>query len=427
MFWQKIRKRGILLTVIIFVISGNSYLFSQDKYLLKQSSSFRNKYNVSDTAINKKKDSIYKEIHPQDASDETGFFVFNKDTTASLRIFASIRIFGAYDFNGLKGGTSFSLSSIPIGSDTKNENSFFLSANLTKFGLEAKFKKIIGLLMKIEADFNSTNKNLRIRHAFGMSKFLLVGQTWSIFSDVASIPTTVDTDGPPTAVSTRTVQVKYFNIFKNWFYSVGVESPNPTVEIPDSLLLEPVSQSFPDFAGKTGLTGKWGRLQLAAILRSITVRNFDGSLAVKSGYGILLSDLFKLGKGFEIMSQALYGAGISSLMNLSGSSATDVILNPSTGNYELNTSYGGFVSFSKSFLHQNNLILTLTYGQVNIVEEDIQPDDYFSRGQYLTASMFWNTDLGFRIGLEYELGYARNKNGESGNANRLAFTTYYDF
>jgi hypothetical protein len=337
-------------------------------------------------------------------------------------------VFGAYDFNGLKGGTSFALSSIPIGSDNKNENSFFMTANLTRLGLEAKFKAIVGLLMKIEADFNSSDNNFRIRHAYGRSRNVLIGQTWSIFSDVTSIPATVDIDGPPTAVKSRTVQARYLGeLGANCLFSVGIESPNPNVEVPDSLLLEPVSQSYPDVAGRISLSGKWGRVQLASILRSITVRNFDGSLGVKSGYGILLSDNFNLGKGFSIMSQALYGDGISSLMNLSGNSATDVILNPVSGTYELNTAYGGFVSLSKGFLNKHNLILTFNYGLVKVVEEGIQPDDYFSLGQYATASLFWNTILGFRIGIEYEFGYAKDKKGESGVANRFAFTSYYDF
>jgi hypothetical protein len=209
-------------------------------------------------------------------------------------------------------------------------------------------------------------------------------------------------------------------------FALSVESPDPSVDVPDSLLLEPVTQSYPDLAGRINTTGKWGRLQLAGILRSMTVRNLDGDLGIKTGYGFLLSNLFNLGKGFQIMSQALYGAGISSYLNVSSNAASDVILNPVTGVYEINDAYGGFISFAKSFL-KDDLAFTLTYGLVKFIKTDIQPDTYFNAGQYATANAFWNSRFGFRIGLEYEFGHAKNKQGEEGTANRFAFTTYFDF
>ena len=74
-------------------------------------------YGKTDTVIKKKgfKDTLsIKDKLPQDAPDSTGFFIETKNGESNLRIYASIRLYGAYDFNGLKGGSSFSINEIPF-------------------------------------------------------------------------------------------------------------------------------------------------------------------------------------------------------------------------------------------------------------------------------------------------------------------------
>ncbi len=197
----------IVLLLIVFKITLS---YSQQDTALTHS---KNSGIKKDTLVKKisARDSLSADRHPQDSPDSSGFFVESKNGKSNLRIYASIRLFGAYDFNGLKGGTSFSVNKIPVGSENKNEPNFFMTANLTRFGVESNVQTGVGKVnMKLETDFATDGNHLRLRFAYGSTNFILGGQAWTVFSDNRSIPNTVDADGPPTAVLLRSVQIRLF-------------------------------------------------------------------------------------------------------------------------------------------------------------------------------------------------------------------------
>jgi hypothetical protein len=126
------------------------------------------------------------------------------------------------------------------------------------------------------------------------------------------------------------------------------------------------------------------------------------------------------------MYQALIGRGITSFLKLSQDNTSDIILNPLTGEYEMLGSYGGFIALTKDF-PKINITASFIFGTVNMINKDFEPENAFSSGNYLSANVFWFSIFGFRMGGEYNFGYSTNKKGESGTANRFAFTFYYDF
>lgn len=417
----------IYISVCIFISLGLSSLPAQTDTLIKPSDTVAVKRDIK-IQEPLPKDSVKTEKHPQDSQEDRGFYIQSRDSTSDLRIYGSIRIFGAYDINGLRGGTSFSISNIPTGSANKNEKSFFMTANLTRFGMEANYMTTFSpVFMKLEMDFNSDGNRLRLRHAYGSADFILAGQTWTVFSDLNSVPNTVDIDGPPTGIGLRSVQIRYFREFQGgWKLKGSIESPNININIPDSLNIDPPTQVIPDIAASLSRKITDGHLQLAGILRSISVRNLSGDLDFVTGYGGLFSGRFYVIKNFSVMFQALAGKGITSFLNLSRNNSIDVLFNPFSGGYELAHSYGGFITLIKLF-PLVNITASLTYGTVNIKEKDYQPENTFTSGNYLSLNGFWFTKFGFRAGVEYNLGYSRNKKGESGTANRFGFTFYYDF
>lgn len=407
-----------------------------DSTILKSDSAQRNIKKDSVNLKSKKeihaksqKDTVLaKDIHPQDSPDKTGFFIESKDKKSNLRILGSIRLFGSYDFNGLKGGTSFAISDIPTGTEKNNEKTFFLTANISRLGLESNLNSKIGkTFMRIEADFNGNGNEFRIRHAYGQGGFLLAGQTWTVFSDVQTTPITVDLEGPPTAVTLRTVQIRYYTDFGNdLYFKASIEAPNVSIVIPDSLTLEPVSQRFPDLAVNLKKDLQYFDVSLAGVFKSISVRNISGDLESLKGGGGLISGNVKVVKDTKVNFQILYGFGISSYLNISNNNTVDVILNSQNGKYELMGSYGGFISLGKS-LFNKILDVNIIYGQVNFLMKDYFDANTFKNGQYFALNTFLTSGLGFRIGAEYTYGFKKTKDNSSGNANRAAFTFYYTF
>lgn len=377
-----------------------------------------------------KRDSlISKDRHPQDSPENSGIFVESKDKKTKVRFYGSVRLFGSMDFNGLQGGTGFSISDIPVGDESNNEKTFYMTANITRIGMETGHITKFGTVkMKIETDFNGGNgSQYRIRQAYIQTKYLIAGQTWTGFSDIETLPITVDIDGPPTAVSLRTVQIKYYLDFKpGWRFRASIESPGTSVFIPDTISVDEVTQNYPAVAVNIKKDWKAVSLKLAALINPISVRNLDGERESLFGGGALLSGNFVIAKDINFVFQGLLGKGIASFMKVSENNAFDVIFNPTDNQYQLTRCYGGFVALNKTIGH-SRFDINFVYGMVNFKMEDYFAGNTFKFGQYIALNTFFSTFEGLKLGVEYTYGYSENKNEQTGNANRFAFTMYYDF
>lgn len=369
-----------------------------------------------------------KDIHPQDSPESSGLIITSKNKKLSIRLYGSARVYGSYDFNGLQGGTGFNLSDIPVDQELNNNETFYMTANVTRLGLDVKNKTIVGnTLIKIETDFNGTDNKFRIRHAYGQTKHFIIGQTWTNFSDIETLPLTVDVDGPPTAVTLRTVLIKYYLDFKpGWRFRASIESPSVVIYIPDTVSVEAVTQNYP--AAATNIKKDWEAVQIkaAGIINPISVRNLSGERGSLLGMGALLSINANISAFSSLKFQGIYGNGIASFLNLADNSAFDVVLNPNDGAYQLTTCYGGYLAYNLSLFKQF-LDMDIVYGLVKLNMEDYFPDDSFNAGQYIAINGFFSTPEGFRLGVEYTYGFKKTKDGSNGDANRFAFTFYYDF
>jgi hypothetical protein len=367
------------------------------------------------------------DVHPQDSPEDRGFLIITGDRKATLRIRGSIRLNGIYDFDGLQSRSTFSTYDIPVGEDLATEPRFYMGANQTRLGIEANRETSLGeAFLKIEGDFRGPGNSFRLRHAYGRLRKIIGGQTWSTFSDVSTLPTTVDLDGPNSAVAERTVQIRYTDeISDDWSWSLAIESPKPEIERPDTLILEPTFQSFPDVAGRLRTQGKWGHLQLAAIVVSITVKDEEGKLNYLAGGGGLLSGRLSISENNELLFQAVGGSAISRFITALAGKGLDVVYNPETQQFETVLSGGGFVSLGHRW--KANAVSYLTAGVIGVENMDFQPDNAFRSSGYISGNLFWETTPGTRLGLEYSYGERVNKNGASGTAQRFSFCFYYDF
>lgn len=407
-----------VLISLLLIVSNSVY--SQSEKTIKDSVNQKVKRSV-DTLRS-------KDIHPQDSPENSGLIIHSNDNKLSMRFYGSARVYGSYDFNGLQGGTGFNISEIPVDEEIKNEETFYMTANVTRLGLEVKRKTIVGnTLIKVETDFNGTDNKFRIRHAYGQTSHFIIGQTWTNFSDIETLPLTVDVDGPPTAVTVRNVLIKYYLDFKpGWRFRVSIESPSIVIYIPDSLSLEAVTQNYPALA--TNIKKDWKAVQIkaAGIINPISVRNFDGDREALLGRGALLSINTNVSESSSIKFQGIYGNGIASFLNLADNSAFDVVLDPNDGDYQLTTCYGGFLAYNLNIINKY-LDMDIVYGLVKLNMEDYFPENSFKAGQYIAVNGFFSYPEQVKLGVEYTYGFKKTKDGKTGDANRFAFTFYYDF
>ena len=370
-----------------------------------------------------------EEAHPQDAPVDRGFLIRTSDGSAELRLLGSIRLTALFDFNGLQTTSSFNTYAIPVGEENVDERRFEMNAQETRLGVEVTRRTGLGdIFVKVETDFLGSSGTLRLRHAYGTFMGFLFGQTWSTFGDPTSIPLTVDLDGPNSSVSTRTVQIRYNSqIDSALTWAAAIESPSLEVSIPDSLGLDPPFQSFPDIIARIRQGGTWGHLQLAGILRSITMRNPTGELDALTGMGFLVSGRFFLGgeRPHRILYQLDAGKGISRFITALSGEDLDLVYNPATQSFDLTSSVGTYVSYAREWTP--SLMSYFTVGWISLGNIQDRPDDAFKQSMYVSANLFWDPAPGLRLGGEYSWGRRENKDGAYGTANRISAVLRYDF
>lgn len=370
-----------------------------------------------------------KEAHPQDSPVDRGFLLRTLDGKAELRIRGSVRLNGVLDLNGLQSQSTFNTFKIPVGDENQEKARFTMTARQTRLGFEASKKAEFGeLFAKVEADFAGSGDVMRLRHAYGTINRFLFGQTWSTFGDLTSIPLTVDLDGPNSSVSERTAQVRYGDTFtEGLIWDAAVESPSVEVTIPDSIKADQPYPSFPDIVFRTRYFGEWGHLQIATVLRSITVTKVSGDIEPRMGYGFLLSGRMYLDGStpHRVLYQALWGKGIARYIGALAGEGLDVIYDPVTLEPYLTPVSGGYVSYAREWTP--DLLMYITAGLLRSTDLSHLPDDGFRNSHYVSANLFWDVSAGTRVGVEYSWGRRENKDGAYGVANRFSFVAQYDF
>jgi hypothetical protein len=384
--------------------------------------------------INIKSDSVtvdttyLEDIHPQDISDKAGYVIENLGKWGSLRIYGSMRLNGAYDLNGLTNTNSFSTYDIPVGDDAGNQRRFSMAPYQTRLGIEIKRSGLLNnFRIKIETDFLGANNGLRLRHAFIETGNFIIGQTWSTFTDVNSVPQTVDVDGPNSSVQLRTVRIRYADrlLQSNLRYIVSLEAPDPEVAETDSLSNRIPAQYFPDIAGQLVRNFDFGYLSFATILRGITVLDTSGSSEQIMGYGFLLAGVYNIDEENKFLFQGVYGAAISRYITALKGKGMDLVYNPNTNLFEATKSFGLLLSYSHKW--RDDISSAFTVGMVGILNKDYEPADAFSQSWYYSGNVFWNALLGVRLGLEIAQGRRINKDDSFGRATRIGFIFYADF
>jgi len=146
-----------------------------------------------------------------------------------VRLLGSVRINGFYDFNAMTNTEGFKPFDIPVGAEKIDGlNGAYIGARQSRFGIEGTANTKVGSIRTyIEVDFASTTYSyLRLRHAFAEWNFWKMGFTWTTFMDNASLPTTVDFEGPNSALSKRHGVVRFERkLRENNIFGVSVESP----------------------------------------------------------------------------------------------------------------------------------------------------------------------------------------------------------
>ena len=318
-----------------------------------------------------------------------------------------------------------------------------ISVRQSRFGVQAS-QDIGGkdLFVKFEFDLFGTGVDagqttFRLRHAYGSWGPFLFGQTNSVFMDADIFPNVIDYWGPTGMVFLRNPQIRY--TYKQGPNEVAVAIEHPSNDVDPGTLreIDPTlgavqgDEKMPDFTAHYRYDGGWGHIQVAGILRRV---GFDtpgtpgnepnGS---QLGWGVNVTSNIKPTKNDVIHLGFVYGHGIASYMNdggvdlAPGGVASDI----STVHAEAEPLWGVTAYLD----HKWNSAFTssIGYSRTEVDNSSLQAASAYRTGQYASVNLLWAPDKHLLFGGEFLWGQREDKDGATGDDNRIQFSAHYSF
>ena len=360
-----------------------------------------------------------------DIASDRGIFILSADRKLQLRILGSVRANFNYTDQDMLDHQTFNPFEVPTNFDNLTPN-FFAGLEQTRLGFEVTrhTKNQQDIFIRIEGDFNNSSSSFRIRHAYGQYRNLLVGQTWSLFSNVNYLSAFVSNKGPVGRIGSRTPQIRYSWSFQtNMILSGAIEYAFENSNIPDSL--GTALQVIPDFTGRYVFAKDKYTLRVAGIIRTLSGRTDSSDISYSIGFGGSFAAKSKLKKNGEIYFSVTYGIAISNYIDTWTGQNQDLAFNEATQTFEGLVSLSGYIAYSHELPKNFSASLGIGVGKIN--NRDYQPNISFNKSYNALLSLFWVPLEGARLGLEYANGQRLDKDGNRGIANRVSLILYYDF
>ena len=314
-------------------------------------------------------------------------------------------------------------SSVNYNNGVKQSRIFFKTTTDTDIGDVGTY---------IEIDFQggggnervSSSFNPRLRHAFMTFQDFTIGQTWSTFFNVGTLPENLDFVGPVGTIFERQPQIRYSP--GNWDFAL--ENPESTVYDNADDATSYDDNRMPDMVARYNIPVDAGSLSIAAMGREIAYKDATQNLGDASresayGYGVSLAAKIPVGDdGSDIRAQLNGGNAMGRYMSLNGFRAAQIEAN---GDIELIDQMGGFVSYRHIWSPQWRSNLTLSHSEADNPDavDGGAAKSYSSTHANLIYSPISNLDLGGEIiWADKEL-----ENESNGELHRLQFTDKLGF
>jgi hypothetical protein len=352
-----------------------------------------------------------------------------EESKYKIKFMGSLRTNAYYDFTGMPSTEGFMPYDIPVGEESIDGlSSVYAGARQSRIGIEGDANTRVGKIKTyIEVDFASRSESLlRLRHAYAEWNFFKIGYSWSTFMDNASLPTTVDFEGPNSSLNKRHGIIRYERKFgKSSIAGISLESPQTDYFNPaDTLIQDKNKQSNFDIAGRYKFFNKLGHVQIAGIFRRIQYLN-QTKMDVMYGWGILLSTNLAFNEKNIVSGQFSVGQGIANYYVGFVDRQLDAVYDPLLMKMTLKAIQGGFLSYT--YILNPSWRFSLTGGTSYIKDKDFETEDTFRSSQYFAANAFFNPIETIRLGFEVTTGSRTNLDMQKGNSTRISFLASFDF
>lgn len=347
---------------------------------------------------------------------EGGLIIFGRDV--AMKIGGYVKADFIYDFDPIDSTDSFDTTTIPVGAPHRTNARFH--ARQTRLSFDTRWASDIHTIkIYVEGDFFSERDRFRLRHAYGEVDSLLVGRTWTTFTDVAAAPATLDFEGSVSSVNRRQALARWTEpIFdEDLTVAIAVEDTRFIIEAPKGIEGEPRSPS-PDFVARLRLRREWGQFQVAHVYRIGGFQPTGADVITGPAWGFNFTGVVLLTECDKAYYQILFGDGIGSYRGLPDAAPA------AADRSELLGLFGWMVGITHDW--SDRLSSNFTYAENSLDNAALQEPDDVHRTTFLAANLIWSPLERVSLGVEYLYGLRENIDREVGATNRLQVAFIFD-
>lgn len=345
-----------------------------------------------------------------------GLIVFGEDV--AMKIGGYVKTDFIYDFNPIDSTDSFATTSIPVGAPGRTNTRFH--ARQTRMSFDTRWAAgEQSVRVFVEGDFFSDSNGYRLRHAYGEIGSLLVGQTWTTFTDVSAAPATLDFEGSVSSVNRRQALVRWTTPIFHEDLTLAVAAENPRfIIVPPTQVTGDARSPSPDLVAHLRFSKEWGQFQIAHLYRLGGFQPTGGNVIKESAWGFNFTGTILLSENSKLYSQFVFGEGIGSYRGLPDaapqSATTDELLGLT----------GWMIGYTRDWTETLNS--NFTYAENSLDNTLFQQPDDVHRTTYLAANLIWKPYERVKVGIEYLYGLRENVDHDVDAAHRLQVAFIFD-
>ena len=364
-------------------------------------------------------------------------------TDAAIKFGGRIRTAAVFTLGPLGSDDRFVTNTIPVepGDDAagKGKRTAF-SANTSRLNFEMRTPTGAGQMRAfLEGDFYGTDGsgnrlNFRLRHAYAQFHGLIVGQTWSTFSDPSANTEDLDFEGINGENVIRQPQIRYtWKVRDDLSVAAAAETPEVSLTGGEGVNV------VPDLVGRAVWTIKeTGHLQGAVVLRQIrgesellpdeTESTFAWGASVS---GVVPFTYFDLTDRFIF--QLNLGKGTARYINdLNSLGGQDAVFDPDDNSLRALPATGWYLDYEHQWkewktTREMKLRSSLIWSFVGVDNFDFQPENAYRRTNRYSINLVFSPTPRIDVGTEYIYGTRENKDGHKGSSDQFQAVGIFRF
>jgi len=346
---------------------------------------------------------------------EGGLIVYGDDV--AMKVGGYVKADFIYDFDPIDSTDSFVTTQIPVGAPDRTNTRFH--SRQTRLSFDTRWVASENpVRIFVEGDFFGDGNSYRLRHAYGEVGSLLVGQTWTTFTDISAAPATLDFEGSVSSINRRQAMVRWTQpVSEDLILAIAAEDTQFIVDPPVGIAGDARSPT-PDLVARFRLSKDWGQFQVASLYRLGGFQRTGEQVVTRSGWGLNFTGTVLLAERSKVYFQFVLGEGIGSYRGLPDAApetaTTDELL--------------GLTAWMVGYTQEwtDRWESNFTYAENALDNTLLQEPTDVHRTTYLAANLIWNPVDRVKVGIEYLYGLRENVNRESGEAHRVQTAFIFD-